>query len=424
MPGNNSSCERLMGFHTLRLPVGFKKRLDLSRHATPRPLRKTPVHNWFVFPHSYSSILVDKLIEHWNLTANSRIYDPFVGAGTTLLSAKSRGVSAIGSDLSPLAVFVANAKVAPYQPEKLAVTWSLIQRAIDRLDLPSRMECCPFLEKTFEHRTRQHLERVRRAIDQEADQISKQFFLLALLRVLPHYSRAFPDGGWFRWRRVQATAEGVSARFAQTVGRMLADLQPTNGNRTPGRWHAYKHDARSVLKGQGQFDAVITSPPYPNRHDYTRIFTAELLFLFVGEDQLKTLRHRNLRSHVEARAWKESRGEWEPPRQLRLILDDLSDVRDKRVPRMIRGYFEDLHLTLRASKRLVKSGGHMAFVVGNVQHAGVHVPVDQILAVLGERAGLKWKETWLIRLRGNSAQQMGRYGRQPSRESVVLFQLP
>jgi hypothetical protein len=71
---------------------------------------------------------------------------------------------------------------------------------------------------------------------------------------------------------------------------------------------------------------------------------------------------------------------------------------------------------------MVKPGGQLAFVVGNVQHAGVQVPVDEILAKLGEQAGLKWKETWLIRLRGNSAQQMGRYGRQPSRESVVIFQ--
>jgi hypothetical protein len=84
---------------------------------------------------------------------------------------------------------------------------------------------------------------------------------------------------------------------------------------------------------------------------------------------------------------------------------------------MIRGYFEDMHQTFVACKQLMKPGGHMAFVVGNVQHAGVHVPVDEILAKLGEQAGLKWKETWLIRLRGNSAQQMGRHGRQPSRES-------
>ncbi len=28
---------------------------------------------------------------------------------------------------------------------------------------------------------------------------------------------------------------------------------------------------------------------------------------------------------------------------------------------------------------------------------------------------------WVARLRGNSAQQMGRFGREPARESVVIF---
>lgn len=410
-----------MATHIGNLPRGFRDRLDLSRHATPRPLRKTPIHNWFLFPHSYSHVLVESLLDDWGLDGGARIYDPFVGAGTTLLAATARGISAIGADISPLSVFVANAKVAPYRVEKLSLTWAKIQRAIDRLALPRRVERLGFLEKALEEETHRHLERIRRAIVQEADRVEQQFFLLALLRILPHYSRALPDGGWFRWRRVRASAETTSARFAQTVRKMLADLQPANGNHKGGEWRAYEHDARYPLKGHGQFDGLITSPPYPNRHDYTRIFTTELLFLFLDDDELKQLRYRNLRSHVEARAVRPTNG-WTPPRAVSRVLDDLNDVHDKRVPRMIRGYFEDMHQTLKVCKQMVKPGGHMAFVVGNVRHAGVHVPVDEILAKLGEKVDLKWKETWLIRLRGNSAQQMGCYGRHPSRESVVIFQ--
>lgn len=410
-----------MTTENVNLPHGFKDRLELSRHATPRPLRKTPIHNWFLFPHSYSHVLVESLLDDWGLNGGSRIYDPFVGAGTTLVTAKSRGISAVGADISPLSVFVANAKTAPYQLEKLSLTWAKIQRAVGRLALPGQVERSAFLEKAFELETHRHLERIRRAITREADRVSKQFFLLALLRVLPRYSRALPDGGWFRWRRVRASAETTSVRFAQTVEKMLADLRSANGDHKRGEWHAYKHDARSALEGHGQFDALITSPPYPNRHDYTRIFTTELLFLFLDDDELKQLRYRNLRSHVEARAVRPTNG-WKPPRAAARVLERLSNVHDKRVPRMIRGYFEDMHQTLTVCKQLVKPGGHMAFVVGNVQHAGVHVPVDEILAKLGEHADLKWQETWLIRLRGNSAQQMGRYGRQPSRESIVIFQ--
>jgi len=405
------------------LPYGFKGRLDLSRHATPRPLRKTPIHNWFVFPHSYSDVLVDSLLDDWGLDGGSRIYDPFVGAGTTVLAAKSRSITAIGTDISPLSVFVTNAKVASYQSDRLAEVSERIQRATERLPLPHLTKRPAFLDKALELETHQHLERIRRAIIREADRVARKFFLLALLRVLPHYSRALPDGGWFRWRRVRSTGATVSQRFARTVRAMLYDLQLVDGKHKGGEWYAYMHDARLPPKGFGVFDALITSPPYPNRHDYTRIFTTELLFLFLRERELKQLRYHSLRSHVEARPIQTLQA-WEPPRKLEVILGALSDVRDQRVPRMIRGYFEDMYLTFAVCRQLIKRGGRLAFVVGNVQHAGVHVPVDELVAELGERAGLRWKETWLIRLRGNSAQQMGRYGRKPSRESVVILVRP
>ena len=64
----------------------------------------------------------------------------------------------------------------------------------------------------------------------------------------------------------------------------------------------------------------------------------------------------------------------------------------------------------------------MAYVVGNACYSGVPIPVDEILAHIGQQIGLKLKRIVAVRYRGNSAQQMGAYGRQPSRESVVIFQ--
>ena len=70
---------------------------------------------------------------------------------------------------------------------------------------------------------------------------------------------------------------------------------------------------------------------------------------------------------------------------------------------------------------MIRPGGSLAFVIGNVRHAGIHIPADELLGEIGERAALQWQDTWVIRMRGNSAQQMGRFGRLPSRESVVFF---
>ena len=66
----------------------------------------------------------------------------------------------------------------------------------------------------------------------------------------------------------------------------------------------------------------------------------------------------------------------------------------------------------------------MAFVVGNAQYTGQRIPVDELTAEIGEQVGLRCKKLVAVRERGNSAQQMGEFGRNPSRESVVVFEKP
>jgi hypothetical protein len=88
---------------------------------------------------------------------------------------------------------------------------------------------------------------------------------------------------------------------------------------------------------------------------------------------------------------------------------------------MVRGYFEDLFLSLQEVARVLHPGGHVAYVVGNVRHAGVMVPVDRVVTELAAQVGLAFDSAWVIRLRGNSAQQMGQFGKEPSRETVVLL---
>ena len=103
------------------LPQGFIHRPELSREATSRDLQSAPRHHWFYFPHSYSYRLVDRILDHWALPVEGVVADNFAGAGTTLLTARARGLTVVGFDLSPLAVTVANAKIAPYNQAELAL---------------------------------------------------------------------------------------------------------------------------------------------------------------------------------------------------------------------------------------------------------------------------------------------------------------
>lgn len=203
---------------------------------------------------------------------------------------------------------------------------------------------------------------------------------------------------------------------------MLGDLEGREHSKAPLA-KAEIADARLLPLANASVDAVITSPPYANRHDYTRVFGVELMFGFLDEERIKRLRYQSFQSHPEAHPERPSvDGYCEPTSVARLI--SRVGGEDIRIPRMLKGYFADLFYTLREIARVLRCGGHVAVVIGNVQYAGICFPVDEIAGLLGEQAGLELERIVVARYRGNSAQQMGLYGRKPARESVVIFRKP
>ena len=49
------------------------------------------------------------------------------------------------------------------------------------------------------------------------------------------------------------------------------------------------------------------------------------------------------------------------------------------------------------------------------------LPVDLILSDMAEQAGFETEAIWVARYKGNSSQQMKRYGKVPVRESVLVW---
>lgn len=410
----------------MRYPPPFTDKTDLARFAKPLPLSHAPIHRWFVFPHSYSHQLVEKVIEEMGLGGSDRILDPFVGAGTTLVVAKDRGIPAVGLDISPLSVLISKVKIADHDADELLAQWQLVRARMPRAAPETIPHQSALVRRAFTDTAWRWLTVLRDTIFLVCEPDHREFFLLAYLRAMREVCRARSDGGWLRWTRQRPSGEDLVERMDRTVEAMIADVRGQSIQAPPREKAEVVHgDARFRSKGLGKFSAVICSPPYPNRHDYSRVFSPELLLAFCNEEQLKHLRYVSFRSHVEAKAPKLPLNGYVPPPQLARILKRLdgAPVTDRRVPPMIEGYFKDIFLMLRAIKPLLRKGAHLAFVVGNVRHAGIMIEVDKYLADIAERLGYSHERTWVIRLRGNSAQQMEEFGRIPARESVVFLRL-
>ena len=400
-------------------PPGFSPRADLASAATSRDLQTAPRHRWFYFPHSYSHRLVDTILDHWGLQAGGVVADNFSGSGTTVLAAHERGLTALGFDLSPLSVTVGGAKVASYNELALERGFRKILAAssADAPQVPHR------LSRAFTGSELGEIFTLLRPI-RTLRGPPRWFFVVALLSALGEFSRAVPDGGWFRWQEWPDRSTEIRDAFKDAVSLMTADVQLLNWPPETTEASVRRADARKLPVESSCVDGLVTSPPYANRHDYSRVFHIELLLLGAAESDVTNLRHRSVRSHVEAkppRGFARHLDAYRPPGLLQEAIEALPAKTDHRVKPMLVGYFEDLYLSLVEVARILRPGGRAAYVVGNVRHAGVMVPVDEITAGLASQAGLEFEASWVMRKRGNAAQQMGRYGRQPSRESVVLL---
>jgi hypothetical protein len=317
----------------------------------------------------------------------------------------------------------AGVKVANLNPDRLEKSWILLKRKIEPSEWngPSK-EYPDLVRQALPGKLLGVFEAISRTIELlNCTRREKNFFRLALLRLIPKYSRAIATGGWLSWIDNRRNTRSLRASFEQLVQQMLKHLREAELPKSP-RWKVMKADARDLPDKDETYTAVITSPPYPNRHDYTRVFGVELMFGFGSWEDVRKLRYQSFHSHPESRPERPQANGYVQPKALKSIIRRLKQTAvDRRIPSMLDGYFLDMHLCLREVNRVCKPGARIAFVVGNAQYGGEPLFVDELTADAGQQAGLTCEKLIVTRYRGNSAQQMGKYGRNPSRESVVIF---
>ena len=189
--------------------------------------------------------------------------------------------------------------------------------------------------------------------------------------------------------------------------------------------------------GIERYDAIVTSPPYCNRYDYTRTYALELALLGVDEQELLKLRQAMLSCTVENRSkdligmnpqWRAAIDAADSQELLQAILAYLDHQRkigalnNTGIPRMVRGYFYEMACVIAESARVLKPGAPLLMVNDNVRYAGASISVDMILSALAERLGFVVENILVLPGgKGNSSQQMGEHGREPLRKCVYIW---
>ncbi len=401
--------------------IKVREKLEWGRYVSPLSDKDTPPFDWYSFKHRFGSELATKIFSLFNLSKGDIVLDPFCGGGTTLIKAKLDGYDSFGLDISPFSVFLTNALTKRYNPNKLLYILNEISHDIDpHIEIPD----VAILDKSFSVRTLKYLYSLRDSINTLRSPY-RDFFLLSLFSILNSVSKAKKAGGFLRITEQRKLSWNIArSMFIDTAKRYINDVKAYRFSDSFAI--AMVGDARNYparIKNT-KFDAILTSPPYPNRHDYTRIYELELLVGFIDNNQsLKLLRYDTLRSHVEAKEKYEVVDFVVPP-LLEEKVEELSkrELNNKRIIATLLGYFTDMYLCLKEMASVLKDGGYVGLVVSNVRFAGVMIPVDELLAEIGKKVGLTVNNIYVLRYRGNSSQQMLRHRREPTRESLIVWQ--
>ena len=397
---------------------------ELSSLISPQRNQLVPIHNWYTFKHGYSRDLAISLIACFGLPEGSWVLDPFCGSGTTLLACKELGINSRGFDILPFSVFLSNVKISNYDDNELTSELESLKGNSSSCCIRSVLPDIPLVSKAFQPAIKNELLLLKHKIEMISDLRIRSFFSLAFMSILESVSNTSKSGGFLRIVNRDVSSNEVENLFYSKVTSMINDVREYNKlKHKKANSLAKIGDARS-LPTMRKYDAVITSPPYPNRHDYTRIYSLEMIFDFVSSnDELKRIRYQTIRSHVEARKKYEARGYTKPAALHTLLIEvKKNGTNNPQVIDMLEGYFEDMYLCLSKIYRSLKPKGKVGLVVSNVRYAGVNIVVDEILAEIGSEVGLTPKDIWAVRYRGNSSQQMRDYERKPSRESIIIWE--
>lgn len=428
--------------------------------------RGEPEYRWFKFKEGFSAALVHYVFDKVRVFSG-RVLDPFAGSGTTLFTASARGLDTLGIELLPVGFEIINArKEALQNRQKVMAT---LQKWVDLRpwQLSNNLQVCfPHLritEGAFHPQNQAGIGRYLGALRDVRDKASRSVLRLAILSVLEDVSYTRKDGQYLRWDYRSGRGHGKKnfnkgpiKEFDTAILRKLRQLiddlnrQPdlfeqSLGIRNRGSIEVICGSCLEELPKlpRNSFDAVMTSPPYCNRYDYTRTYALELAMLGTTERSVRALRQRMLSCTVENReksdltdfldtqVIREARTILDRQDLLQLICRYLTQLREMDllnnpgIARMVQNYFWEMTLVILVCARLLKPGAPFIMVNDNVRYAGISVPVDLILSKIAESAGFDVEAVWVLpRGKGNSSQQMGAHGREEMRKCVYIWRVP
>ena len=235
-------------------------------------------HGFYKYPARFSPTFAGITIEQLSAPGDV-VLDPFMGGGTTVVEARSRGRLAIGTDTSSLALFLARVKATPLSDPEMAEVSSWIARQAEDI----RLADAPLLRGTVSDEQIRNFSgtstwRIRKFLELALDDLESipsaaaQRLARAVLLCTAQWAvdtRRHPkDTTSFRARLIKNfddMAFGLRA-FAEAAGAADRAVAIRGRRRILEQRRAEDLGAVSAIRAWEPPRLIVTSPPYPGVH--------------------------------------------------------------------------------------------------------------------------------------------------------------
>ena len=439
----------------------FRARISANPEFTRKTVshqgnRRAPGFRWMKYKEGFSQTLVERILDEFQ---PENVLDPFAGIGTAPVIAAGRGMKATGIEIMPVGVSVGDGIAAAAN----GLSKDEFQASADALIASLESDGDASDEYAFRHvritqaafppETEAAIAKARRFISEIDDDAIRKLLDVACMTVLEDVSYTRKDGQYLRWdyrsgRSLRACVDlGEIAAFNDALSQRLLemaqdmdDLKRELGGGYPNLLTGSSLELLRTLP-DAEFDMALTSPPYANRYDYTRTYALELAWLGYDQAGFSNLRQRMLSATVENKpklewlrsVYQESPGlldralgmyqeQGAVHETLDILRERVAELGNRHVIRLIEGYCLEMAVIVAELGRVVRPGGTVIMVNDNVQYHGEELPVDLILADYAEQSGFRCENIWTLpRGKGNSSQQMKRFGRREIRKCVYRW---
>jgi len=358
-------------------------------------------HSYHRYPAKFIPQLVERLIDEYIFSEEAHINDPFMGCGTTIVTAISKGFEASGTDINKIAHLITKAKSMPIKPSyvdrKIKQFFSSLEflNGSQRLLFDERIE--PLIPQKhidrinywFTEENKNELGKILRVIYNEEDETIKDFLLVAFSHILKNCSiwlqrSTKPTRDLKKMPIKPYDALRKHLKKMQKGNDAFYNVVPTKAKENLSKYLNIKiDDARKQPVPDDSVDLIVSSSPYVTSYEYADLHQLSTIWLDLADDLIeykkefigtsyKKYENKKLRSKIAMD-----------------IVIQMSEE-SKKMAKEIEAFFIDMEEVFDESFRILKPGSRCCYVIGDTRLKGIDILNAEVFAESLQYSGLKF----------------------------------